>query len=87
VAWGSSFEQKWLDRAESVNEGVLTVPDFTATSNLYAVVHNIEDIRVVPVGLNDVYMFVIAALIPCIPVFIAAIPFNILMKVVMKLLV
>jgi hypothetical protein len=35
----------------------------------------------------DVYMFVIAALIPCIPVVIAAIPFNVLMKVVMKLLV
>jgi hypothetical protein len=84
---GEQFEQKWLDRAESVNEEVLTVPDFTATSHLYAVVHNIEEIRVVPVGLIDVYMFVIAALIPCVPVVIAAIPFNVLMKAVMKLLV
>jgi hypothetical protein len=84
---GEQFEQKWLDRAESVNENVLMVPDFTATHQLYAVAHSIEEIRVVPVGLIDVYMFVIAALIPCIPVVIAAIPFNILMKAVMKLLV
>jgi hypothetical protein len=84
---GEQFEQKWLDRAESVNENVLMVPDFTATDHLYAVAHNIEEIRVVPVGLIDVYMFVIAALIPCIPVVIAAIPFNVLMKAIMKLLV
>ncbi|MCU1249669.1 MAG: hypothetical protein JWQ49_2698 [Edaphobacter sp.] len=84
---GEQFEQKWLDRAESVNENVLMVPDFTATHQLYAVAHNIEEIRVVPVGLINVYMFVIAALIPCIPVVIAAIPFNVLMKAVMKLLV
>jgi hypothetical protein len=69
-----------------VNEEILTVPDFTATSNLYAVVHNMEEIRVVPVGAIHVYIFVIAALIPCIPVVIAAIPFNVLMRV-MKLLV
>ena len=84
---GEQFEQKWLDRGERVKEEVLTVPDFTVTNNLYSVVHNIEEIRVVPVGSIDVYMFVIAALIPCIPVVIAAIPFNVLMKVVMKLLV
>jgi hypothetical protein len=41
----------------------------------------------VPVAAIDVYLFVIAALIPCIPVVIAAIPFSVLMKVVMKLLV
>ncbi len=84
---GEQFEQKWLDRVESVNEEVLMVPDFTATRDLYAVAHNIEEIRVVPVGSIDVYMFVVAALIPCIPVVIAAIPFNVLLKAVMKLLV
>jgi hypothetical protein len=32
-------------------------------------------------------MYIIAALIPCIPVVIAAIPFDVLLKAVMKLLV
>jgi hypothetical protein len=85
-AVGERFEQKWLNREVDVNDDALMVPDFAATHNLYGVVSNVEEIRVVPVGLIDVYMFIIAALIPCIPVVIAAIPFNVLMKVVMKLL-
>jgi hypothetical protein len=70
-----------------VNDDALMVPDFAATHNLYGVVSNVEEIRVVPVALINVYMFIIAALIPCIPVVIAAIPFDVLMKAVMKLLV
>jgi hypothetical protein len=84
---GEQFEQKWLDRADSLDQDVLTVPDFNATGNLYAVAQNIEDIRVVPVGAVDVYVFIVAALVPCIPVVIGAIPFNVLLRAAMKLLV
>ena len=86
-AVGEQFEQKWLGHDESVTADVLTTSDFTSIHNLYGVVDYIDEIRVVPVAAINVYLFVIAALIPCIPVVIAAIPFNILMKVVMKLLV
>ncbi len=84
---GEQFEQKWLDRAHNLHQDVLTVPDFNATGNLYAVAQNIEDIRVVPVGAVDVYVFIAAALVPCIPVVIGAIPFDVLLKAAMKLLV
>jgi len=86
-AVGEQFEQKWLDREDSLTEDVLAVPDFTATGNLYGITRNIEEIRIVPVAKINVYLFVIAALIPFIPVVIGAIPFNILLKAVMKLLV
>ena len=86
-AVGEQFEKRWLDREDSVNEDVLSVPDFSATHDLYGVVSNIDEIRIVPVAAINVYLFVIAALIPCIPVVIGAIPFNVLMKAVMKLLV
>jgi hypothetical protein len=86
-AVGEQFEQKWLDRADRLDEDVLAAPDFSATGDLYSVVHNIDEIRIVPVAAINVYMFVIAALIPCIPVVIGAIPFNILLKAAMKLLV
>jgi hypothetical protein len=86
-AVGEQFEQKWLDRANSLNEDVLETQDFSSTCDLYSVVHNIEEIRVLPVAAINVYMFVIAALIPCIPVFIAAIPLDVLMKAALKLLV
>jgi hypothetical protein len=86
-AVGEQFEQKWLDREDSLSEDVLTAPDFTSTRELYAMVSNIDEIRIVPVAAINVYLFVIAALIPCIPVVIGAIPFDVLMKAVMKLLV
>jgi hypothetical protein len=86
-AVGEQFERRWLDREDSVNGDVLTAPDFSATHDLYGVVNAIDEIRIVPVAVINVYLFVIAALIPCVPVVIAAIPFNILMKAVMKLLV
>jgi hypothetical protein len=86
-AVGEQFEQKWLDREDSLKEEVLGTSDFASTRNLYGVVDYIDEIRVVPVAAINVYLFVIAALVPCIPVVIAAIPFNVLMKIVMKLLV
>jgi hypothetical protein len=86
-AVGEQFEQKWLDREDGLNEEVLGTSDFASTRNLFGVVDYIDEIRVVPVAAINVYLFVIVALIPCIPVVIAAIPFNILMRLVMKLLV
>jgi hypothetical protein len=65
---------------------VLSVPDFSTTADLYGVVHNIDDIRIVPVGLVDLYAIMIAAAIPSIPVLVAAIPFNVLIKAAMRLL-
>jgi hypothetical protein len=86
-AVGEKFEQKWLDRADSLTDDVLTTPDFTATNNLYSVTKNIEEIRIVPVARVSVYIFVVAALIPCIPIVLAALPFNVIMRAVMKLVV
>ena len=86
-AAGEKFEQKWLDRADSLTDDVLTTPDFTATNNLYSITKNIEEIRIVPIARVNVTIFVIAALIPCIPIVLAALPFNVIMNAVMKLVV
>jgi hypothetical protein len=85
-AMGEQFEQKWLDRDESLTKEDLTSTNFTSTQNLYAMVKNIDDIRVVPVSRINVIAFIVVALIPCIPVVIGAIPFNVLMKAALKLL-
>ena len=58
-AVGEQFEKKWLDRANSLDEDVLEVPDFSTTTDLYGVVNNINNIRVIPVGLVDLYALVI----------------------------
>jgi hypothetical protein len=85
-AVGEQFEKKWLDQADSLNEEVLSVPDFSTTADLYGVVHNIDDIRIIPVGAVNLYAIVIAALIPALPVVIAAIPFNTLIRAAMGLM-
>ncbi len=85
-AVGEQFEKKWLDRANSLDEDVLEVPDFSTTTDLYGVVNNINNIRVIPVGRVDLYALVLAALLPGIPVVIAAIPFDTVMQDAMKLM-
>ena len=85
-AVGEQFEKKWLDRADSLDEDVLTVPDFSTTTDLYGVVSYVGSIRVIPVGAADLYALIGAALIPGIPVVIAAIPFDIVIREAVKLL-
>ena len=85
-AVGEQFEKKWLHRADSLDEDVLTVPDFSTTTDLFGVVSNINNIRVIPVGAVDLYALVGGALIPGIPVVIASIPFDTVMQDAMKLL-
>jgi hypothetical protein len=85
-AIGEQFEQKWLDHDETLTRDDLTSTNFTSTQNLYAMVKNIDDIRIVPVSRINVYAFTVAALIPCVPVAIGALPFRVLMKGVLKLL-
>ena len=85
-AVGEQFEKKWLDRANSLDEDVLEVPDFSTTTDLYGVVNNTNNIRVIPVGRVDLYALVLAALLPGIPVVIASIPFDTVMQDAMKLM-
>jgi hypothetical protein len=85
-AVGEQFEKKWLDRADNLDEDVLTVPDFSTTTDLYGVVANVNNIRVIPVGAVDLYALVGVALIPGIPLVIASIPFDIVMRDAVKLL-
>jgi hypothetical protein len=86
-AVGEQFEKRWLDREDNLTEDVLTTPDFTTTNNLYSIASNIEEIRIVPIAIVNVYIFVVAALIPCIPIILAAMPFSVIMRAVMKLVV
>jgi hypothetical protein len=86
-AVGEQFEQKWLEREDNLTEDVLTTSDFTTTNNLYSIASNIEEIRIVPIAVVNVYIFVVAALIPCIPIVLAALPFNVIMRAVLKLVV
>jgi len=83
---GGQFEKKWLHRSDSLAEDVLSVPDFSTTTDLYSVVDNINKIRVIPVGAVDLYALIGVALIPAIPVVIASIPFDTVIRDSLKVL-
>lgn len=85
-AVGEQFERKWLDKSKNLDADVLTVSDFSATADLFGVVHNIDEIRIIPVGAVDIYAIVLAAVLPGIPVVIATLPFDVLLRAVMRML-
>lgn len=84
-AVGEQFEKKWLHKADSLNEEVLSVPDFSTVGDLYGVVHNIGDIRI-PARAVYLDAIIAAALIQALPGVIVAIPFNTLIRAAMGFL-
>jgi len=68
------FEWKWLHRADGLDEGVLEVPDFSATTDLYQVVANVYDMNTIPLDLKNLIPLIVATLLPFGPVVLMAVP-------------
>ena len=85
-AAGEHFEKKWLGRPETINQDVLMVADFSALNDLYGVVRNVNDVRVLPVGRVDLLGLFVAALVPAIPVVIGSVPFAVVAQGAIKML-
>jgi hypothetical protein len=83
---GGAFEAKWLERGGSVNRTALEEPDFSATADLYAVASNVYSIRFVPVDLKDLIALAVALLVPFVPVLLLALPANVILESLKKLL-
>jgi hypothetical protein len=83
---GEHFEKKWLERPEGMNQDVLMAADFSAMNDLYGVVHNINDVRVLPVSRVDLYGLFAAAFVPAIPVVIGSVPFDVVARGAIKML-
>jgi hypothetical protein len=67
-AAGRQLERKWLDRRRNVDEAMLDVPHFSATTDLYQVVSNVYQIKSVPLDLQDLVAIIVAVLLPFVPV-------------------
>jgi hypothetical protein len=85
-AVGEEFERKWLDRAPAVDESALEVEDFSATTDLYAIVANVYEVKDVPYSWKDLANLVVAALLPFVPVALMAAPLEDILKALAKLL-
>jgi hypothetical protein len=85
-AAGEHFEKKWLERPEGINQDVLMVAEFSAVNDLYGVVSNVTDVSVLPVSRVDLYGLFAAAFVPAIPVVIGSVPFDVVARGAIRML-
>lgn len=85
-AVGRRFEERWLRAGQLADADALSVPDFSATTDLYAIAANVREMQVVPVGLRPVLVLAVATLLPFVPVAAAILPVDRLLALVTQLL-
>ncbi len=73
---GNAFEEKWLARDAQIDRTALERPDFSATTDLYSIVANVQALRLVPIDLRSVLFLCGAMLIPFVPVVLLALPIE-----------
>jgi len=73
---GHQFERKWIARSASAAPPALDVPDFSATTDLFAIVANVRSINVFVLDFELTLMIVLASLLPSVPVIFAAMPLD-----------
>lgn len=83
---GSAFEDKWLDADESTGPKALDKPDFSATTDLYSITANIYALRLIPIDLQSLIILGGAMLLPFVPVFLLAVPMDVIWSSVKGLL-
>ncbi|TWI43314.1 hypothetical protein [Mesorhizobium tianshanense] len=71
---GAVFEEKWLGRNGPVDNSAIEKPDFSATTDLYAIVANVYALRLVPIDLKSIVILCIALLLPFVPIVFLALP-------------
>ena len=84
---GTEFEAKWLRQKGNVDESSLEVQDFSATTDLYSVTANVYAMREVPFTLRDLVGPIgVSAILPFVPLALLAMPLEVILRGVVKLL-
>jgi hypothetical protein len=83
---GQQLERKWFPRQGKIGGESLEAPDFSATTDLYSVVANVYEMRLIPIGLKSVLPLVVATLLPFVPLLLMAVPLGTLFEDLAKLL-
>jgi hypothetical protein len=83
---GVEFERKWLNGDSKTDASVLEVGDFSAMTDLYQVVGNVYEMKVLPFALKNLDHLVIGALVPFLPLVLMSVPLKELLRTLVKLL-
>jgi hypothetical protein len=85
-AMGQQFEQKWVGRTKPVDESALSEPDFSAMTDLYQTAGNVYEMKNIPFGLMSLLEIVCATLLPFVLVALMAVPLDLFLERIVKLL-
>ena len=83
---GRRFERDWFGGKPLDRDDLLERSDFSAATDLYQVIDRVRDLRLVAVDLKSVAMLVGATLLPFVPVLVAALPLDAVLKELVTLL-
>jgi hypothetical protein len=86
TSMGRQFEREWLTTPSNPRDDALKMSDFSATIDLYSVVANVQQTRTVPLGMRSIGRLAAAALAPAIPIALVVLPFDLIVKEVLKFL-
>lgn len=83
---GRDFESKWLENYGKYADGELEATDFSATTDLYGIVSNVNDMSLVPFSFRALAALVIVTLLPFVPVVLMMIPLKVILDQAASLL-
>jgi hypothetical protein len=73
---GEAFESRWLAEGQRLDDELLERPDFSATTDLYAIATNVYAMRTVIYDIRGLLWVVVATALPFVPIWLTAIPFS-----------
>jgi len=73
---GEAFEIRWLAEGQKLDAELMERPDFSATTDLYAIVGNVYAMRTAIYDIQGLLSVVIATVLPFVPIWLTAIPFS-----------
>jgi hypothetical protein len=83
---GRQFEKKWLRGGAAINEETLGVPDFSATTDLYQVVSNVYEVRLMPISVVSLGILVGMTVIPFLVLALMFTPIDVIVNRIASLL-
>jgi len=83
---GMRFEERWLGKAPDVGPDALAVPDFSATTDLYSVVGQVVEMRLIPLEIKDFVPLLAGTILPFLPIILRQVSFAELLEVVRHVL-
>jgi len=77
TAVGQRFERRWIEHiGTAADDRAMGSPDFSATTDLYSIAANVNQMQFVPVTLTQIGRLIVAAGLPFLPVLATAMPLK-----------